>query len=233
VRRLGILSVLLASPLLGGCVVATSTRSSGSSGGIFFLFLPLVVFFLMARMVFGGRRRRTVMRQRQQPEVALSGGEPDVGMIRAELSVLADDVLRLEPQAAIHEGARDDYEAAAHRYRVAQAALDQDHGRVDLVRVQRVVDEATWAMARARAEIEGRRPPAPPAALQQPGPRGEPAVRLDERQRPTYVGSTEPFRAGWFAGGGLLGGLLLGPMLGGWFVQSGDGFDGDADDLRP
>jgi hypothetical protein len=105
---------------------------------------------------------------------------------------------------------------------VAQAALEQHGGRVDLVRLQRVVDEANWAMSRVRAELQGRRPPAPPTALRQPGPHGEPAVRLDERDRPVYVGSREPFRAGWFAGGGLLGGLLLGPMIGGWIVQSGD-----------
>ena len=165
-------------------------------------------------------------------EVAADVAKPDIAMIRAELSVLADDVLRLEPQVAINERARDDYEAAAHRYRVAHAALDQHQSRVDLVRLQRVVDEANWAMARARAELQGRRPPPPPAALRQPGPSGEPAVRLDERERPTYIGSPDPFRSGWFAGGGLLGGLLLGPLLGGWFVRSGEAHGRPDDDVR-
>ena len=143
-------------------------------------------------------------------------------MTRAELSVLADDVMRLEPQIALHPEARDDFEAATHRYRVAQAAVEQAQTSEDLDRVQRVVDEATWAMARARASVDGRPSPAPPPQLQQPGPRGEPAVGVDESDSPTYVGSPAQFRTGWFGGGGLLGGMLFGPLMGGfggWVVR--------------
>ena len=137
-------------------------------------------------------------------------------VLRAELSVLADDVIRLEPQVALNEKSRDDYEAATHRYRVAQAALDYAKEPVDLVRVQRVVDEANWSMARARAILEGRQPPEPPPPLQRPGPHGEPAVGVDDGHQPVYVDSPAAFRSGWFsAGGGLFGGLLLGSMLGG------------------
>jgi hypothetical protein len=148
-------------------------------------------------------------------------------VLRAELSVLADDVLRLEPQVVLNEEARDDFEAAAHRYRVAQAALDYAKEPVDLVRVQRVVDEANWAMSRARAILEGRPPPRPPDVLQHPGSRGEPAVGLDDEERPVYVDSPAAFRSGWFsAGGGLFGGLLLGSVLGGlgggWIVHEHD-----------
>jgi hypothetical protein len=90
------------------------------------------------------------------------------------------------------------------------------------------VDEATYAMARARAIIDGRTPPPPPPVLQRAGTRGEPAVRLDDRMNPTYVGSTAPFRSGWFVGGGgLFGGLLLGSMFGGFEEWT----DSD-DDLR-
>lgn len=64
-----------------------------------------------------------------------SGGGPNLSVLRAELSVLADDVLRLEPQIALHADVRDDYESVTHRYRVAQAALDQSEAAVDLVRV--------------------------------------------------------------------------------------------------
>ena len=132
-------------------------------------------------------------------------------VLRAELSVLADDVIRLEPQVALNDAARDDFETATHRYRVAQAALDYVKEPADLVHVHRVVDEATWSMSRAHAILEGRRLPSPPQSLRRPGPRGEPAVDVDERQRPVYVDSPAPFRSGWFAaGGGLLGELLLG-----------------------
>gem|GEM_PF-3747573 len=217
-----IVSLTLGTPLLGGCVVATSSRSTGGGGGgLFLLFFPVLLLVLMARLMRGGRRTtRPVMDRRSRVQAEAS--EPSLAMIRAELSVLADDVVRLEPQVAIDERARDDYEAAALRYRVASAALDQDADRIDLARVQRVVDEANWSMARARAALQGRPAPAPPASLQRPGPRGEPAVRLDERENPTYDGSDETFRSGWFGGGGLVGGTLLGPMLGGWIIQTGD-----------
>ncbi len=144
--------------------------------------------------------------------------------MRAELSVLADDVIRLEPRVVLNETSRDDYEAATHRYRVAQAALDYAKEPVDLVRVQRVVDEANWSMSRARAILEGRQPPDPPSPLQRPGPHGEPAVGVDDGLQPVYVDSPAAFRSGWFSGGGgLFGGLLLGSMLGGlgggWVVE--------------
>ena len=137
-----------------------------------------------------------------------------------------------EPQVALKEEARDDFEAATHRYRVAQAALDETDAAVDLVRVQRVVDEATWSMARARATLDGRPPPGPPATLQHPGSRGEPAIALDDVERPTYVGSPASYGSGWFGvGGGLFGGLMIGTMLGGfrgWVDEEGGFEDEDA-----
>jgi len=124
---------------------------------------------------------------------------------------------------ALSEAARDDYESATHRYRVAQAALDAGEENLDLIRVQRVVDEAAWSMSRVRAILDGRDPPEPPPTLQRPGPRGEPAVRLDDGAQPVYVDSPAPFRSGWFGtGAGLFGGLLLGPMLGGFGVWGDD-----------
>ena len=206
-------AAMLVTPLLlGGCVVAASSSNDNGGGGAFFLLI--VPFVLLLAMTAMFRRRRP--RRAQYSSAASPSG---VNMLRAELSVLADDVLRLEPQVALHEGARDDYESAAHRYRVAQAALEQGGEQVDLTRVQRVVDEASWAMARVRARIDGREPPAPPSALQRPGTGGEQAVRLNDGAPPVYVGSREPFRSGWFGGGaGLFGGLLLGPMLGGFGV---------------
>jgi hypothetical protein len=232
---LRIVTLLLGVSCLSGCVVAASSNDSGgSSGGWFLLFLPLIVMMLVASMFRRGRRGGD---SRRRLDHAPSDDAGRLQMLRAELSVLADDVLRLEPRVALHEEARDDYEAATHRYKVAQAALDHAAAGLDLARVQRVVDEGTWAMARARALLDGREPPPPPPMLQQPGPRGEPAVQLDH-ERPVYVDSPMPFRSGWFGmGSGFLGGLLLGPMLGGfgggWIEESSpdDGFGVSGDDM--
>jgi hypothetical protein len=241
-RRTAVAALVLCAPVtLSGCVVGT-TRSGDGGGGVAFLFVlfPLLLFGFAASRAFGGRRRRTMPR-RPSRDVSLP-------ILRGELSVLADDVMRLEPQVVLNDAARDDYDAAAHRYRVAQAALDHSDEPVDLVRVQRVVDEASWLMSRARAILEGRRPPAPPERLRRTGHHGEPAIRLDDRDAPAYVGSPAPFRSGWFGGGaGLFGGLLLGSMLGGfggWVAHDsvdelddeiddegyGDGYDTSSDD---
>ncbi len=165
-------------------------------------------------------------------------GEDALHMIRAELSVLADDVIRLENDVVLHDAARFDYESATHRYRVAQAALERftPNGLIDLTRVQRLVDEASWSMSRAKAIVQGYPAPEPPPNLQHPGPRGEPAVRIDEDDRPAYVGAPITFQSEWFSAGGLLGGLMMGSALGslgGWAGQeSSDGiaWDGYGED---
>jgi hypothetical protein len=215
-------AVVAAGQLLTGCVVAAGSSSGGSGGSssFFFLFLPLALVLLVA----GLARRRLRPSRRRPGSVSERGGTTNEQVLRAELSVLADDVIRLEPRVALNEMARDDYEAATHRYRVAQAALDYTEEPVDLMRVQRVVDEANWSMSRARAILEGRRPPGPPPPLQRPGRRGEPAVGVDNGHQPVYVDSPAAFRSGWFGGGGgLFGGLLLGSMFGGlgagWVVE--------------
>jgi hypothetical protein len=104
-------------------------------------------------------------------------------MLGSELSVLTDDVLRLEPLVVLKPEARGDFDAALLRYRVATAALGHVEAPVDLMRVQRMVDEATWSMARARAILDDRPLPAPPMRLQRPGQRGEPAVDVDGDHR--------------------------------------------------
>ena len=228
-------SILAAGVVLHGCVVATSTNSDDGGGGVgfFFLLIPVLFLVLIARSLRSGRpRRRRSSRQDREAQVARTAG--DQRMIRAELSVLADDVLRLESQIALHDAARNDYESAVHRYRVAQAALDRSGGEaeVDPARLQRVVDEAMWSMARAKAVIGGYPPPAPPPQLQNPGPSGEPAVRLTDDDRPMYVDTPVSFRSGWF-GGGLLGGLMMGPLLGGfggWIVDDSSEGGGDPTD---
>jgi predicted lipid-binding transport protein (Tim44 family) len=221
VKRTGVwVSPALASApalALTGCVVATSGDTDGNGGAFIMLLLPLIlVFAFMTLRRIGRRGPRSRAAQNSRPSTA---------MLRAELSVLADDIMRFEPRVTMNPAAGDDFDSATHRYRVAQAAMDEAPDDIDLVRVQRVVDEATWSMARARAIVEGRTPPQPPARLQRPGHHGEPAIGLDDGHHPTYVGSNAPYQSGWFAvGGGLFGGLLLGTMLGeygGWVTDDG------------
>lgn len=227
-KRSGIrvLAAVAAAQLLTACVVATSSSGNGSGSSFFLLLLPLALLVLVIRLARRGSRA-----SRGRPQSFAGHGDTiNEQVLRAELSVLADDVIRLESQVALNEKARDDYEAATHRYRVAQAALDHAEEAVDLVRVQRVVDEANWSMSRARAVLSGRTPPDPPAPLQHPGPRGEPAIGVDAGHHPVYLDSPAPFRSGWFsAGGGLFGGLLLGSMLGGAWVLEDHVDDVDVD----
>jgi len=126
----------------------------------------LVAFALVLVMTSRGRRRRSRGRPRA---VGYDEDRTNAHMLRAELSVLADDVIRLEPRVALQEAAREDYETASHRYRVAQAALDYAKDPVDLMRVQRLVDEATWSMSRARAIVEGRPLPRRPVGSRASG----------------------------------------------------------------
>ena len=230
-RSLKFFAVLIgATQVLSGCVVAGGYSSNDGGSGFFFL-LPLLMFVFVAYAITRMGRQRDRSRNPGRQE------QMNPQMTRAELSVLADDVLRLEPQIALHPEAREDFDAATHRYRVAQAAIEQAQSADDLLRVRRVVDEASWSMSRARALVDGRPLPAPPPQLQRPGPRGEPAVAVDDRDAPTYVGSPAPFRSGWF-GGGLLGGMFFGPMIGGfgsWVLddeEADDGENADYDD-RP
>ena len=210
---------------------------AGDGGGGSSWVLPLVLAggagaagLLVLR---GSRRRRAEAAERARAE------EADRQLLRAEISVLADDVVRLEPEVQLHPDARTDFDAAVSRYRAAEAALDYTDSPVDLVRVGRVVAEARYSMDRARAIVEGRPPPPPPADLQQPGAHGEPAITLDAEHQPAYVGHPGGFAGGgWFGGSsGLFTGLLLGSFLsggfGGWgggttiINESGDGGDGD------
>jgi len=219
---------------LSGCVVASSSSSTnGSVGGSFFLlFVPFALVAAAFAMASSGRRRRSL-------RSAVDDGDTErvnPQLLRAELSVLADDVLRLEPLVVMKDDARSDFDAATYRYRVAQAAMEYTDAPVDLVRVQRVVDEASYSMSRVRAILEDRRPPDPPTTLRSPGLRGEPAIVLDEGDRPSYEGSSASFSAGWFGGGGgLISGLLLGSVMGGfggWIVEDADD-DSEPDGRTP
>ena len=199
----------------------TGDRTSEDDGGGSGLVpLGLLVAGGAGVAVWSSRRRNRRLEAERAERAA------QLQMLRAELSIVADDVLRLEDDVVLHPDARDDYEAAVERHRIAAAALESAEP-VDPVRVERVVAEARYAMARARAIIDGRQPPAPPDELRQPGRHHEPPLDLDEQGAPVYAGG-QPFYGGggWFGGGmgsGLFGGLLLGSMLGGPFGWGGWG----------
>jgi hypothetical protein len=202
------------SPSAGAPSVRSQERDTASP-------LPLLLLGGGAIGAVALMRRRGGRTRRAEAKAA---SDADRQLLRAELAVLADDVLRLEPDVKLHAAARDDYEAGVARYRAAEAALDYADDEVDLVRVERVVREAQYAMSRARAIVDGREPPAPPADLLQRGRHDEPPLDVDDRGQPVYVGHPGGFYGGggWFGGGGgLLTGLLLGGMFGGGFGHGG------------
>ena len=183
----------------------------GSSSG-------LTGILLLGALAAGGfllwsRGKGQQRRQQERKEL-----EADRQLLQAELSVLGSDVMELEPHVTVHPDARADYDAGVTRYRSAQAALEYADDQVDLVRVERVIDEGRYAMDRARAVIAGREPPPPPEKLTQRGRHDEPPLELDDRGQPVYAGygGMPWYGGGWFGGGGnLLTGLMLGSMLGG------------------
>ncbi len=233
--------------LVGGAVAADESGSGGSESGDgdggsgTSIWLPILL--VVGAAAIGYWVWRNSKRRQAQAEEQARAEAADRQLLQAELSVLADDVVRLEPEVELHPAAQSDYNAAVSRYRAAQAALEYADEPVDLVRVQRVVAEANYSMDRVRAIVQGREPPSPPTDLQSVGPHGEPAVTLDDDRQPSYVGYPGGYQGGWFGGtgGGLFSGLLLGSLLaggfGGWgygghttiINEGGDGGDGGGD----
>ena len=200
-----------------------------SGGGGSGLGVPLLLIgggvggYLLYR---NGKRRRA---ERVQLEGARQA-------LHADLKVLADDVLSLEPEVQIHEEARADYDAGVSRFRWAEAAVPAIDSPDDIPRVERGLAEGHYAMARARAIVRGQEPPAPPPELQHEGSHGEPAVVIRDRE-PAYAG----YDGGWYGGGffggnGLFTGILLGSMFGGmgggwgWGGSGGDDTERYTDD---
>jgi hypothetical protein len=190
-----------------------------------------VVLVVLAVAVVGGllwlvvRRRR---REEARRQAALQARED----LRPSLTVLAEDVLALEPAVALHEEARADYEEAVRRYRWAENAIGQVDTMGEAGRVQRVLDEGHYAMARARAVTQGRTPPPPPPELTVPGPNQEPPVVVGDDGVPGYMGYGGGWYGGGWFGGDLLTGLAIGSILSGpgWGWGGGSGWGGDGGD---
>lgn len=182
---------------------ATGGEDEGASSGPWWL--VLLGFDGVGAFFWQRKRRRDQEARRRKTEA-------DRQMLRAELSVLGDDVMALESEVTTHPDARPDYDAGVSRYRSGQAALEYASADVDFVRVGRVVIEGRYAMNRARARVEGREPPPPPEELRAPGRHNEPALDVDERGEPVYAGGTPFYGGGWYGGGG--GGLFTGTLAG-------------------
>jgi hypothetical protein len=212
-----------------GPVATTDAGSEGAEeerGTSPVLLIVLVVAVVGGLLWLSVRRRRREEARRRE---ALQARED----LRPSLTVLADDVLALEPTIALHEEARADYEEAVRRYRWAEAAIGQVDTLAEARRVQRVLDEGHYAMARARAVTQGRPAPPPPPELTVPGPNREPPVVVDADGVPGYAG----WGGGWYGGGGwfggdLLTGLAIGSILSGpgWGWGGGWGYGGDGGD---
>ena len=80
-----------------------------------------------------------------------------------DLLALADDIRELDLEIELpgaNAEARDDYERALDRYEEADRALDRARRPEDLERVSAAVEEGRFAMASAKARLEGRELPA-------------------------------------------------------------------------
>ncbi len=130
----------------GSSPVSSSNESSGGGGS--------AVAVVLVALVLGGvfLLFRSGAKRRKQEARVLAGDKAD---LQAELSVLADDVMRLEPEVSLHPEARDDYEAGVARYKWALAAVDSIDSIDDPPRVRRGMAEATYAMARAAGVGQG------------------------------------------------------------------------------
>ena len=189
---------------------------------------------LLALLGLGGggfllwRKRRKAQEQVRRQRDIVEARES----LRPDLQVLSDDVLALENDVTTHPEARDDYEAGVTRYRWAQAALDQVNTEADVEKVRRVLAEGNYAMARARARIQGYEPPPPPPELSEPGRNQEPPVVIQQNGQLGYAnyggfGGGPFYGGGWF-GSDLLTGVMLGSTLGGFGGFGGFGGGGYA-----
>lgn len=200
----------------GGTIGRDRQTEEGSGAGV--VLLGLLGLGGVAAWIVSRRRRRA----REAAIVSRREG------LRPYLQMLGDDVMQLEAEVTLKPDARDEYDAAVSRFRAGSAGLDQVRTDADLDRVERVIAEGNYAMARARAVMDGRQPPAPPPELAQPGRQNEPPIVIEDG-RPAYgYGGGWYGGGGWFDGGGLLTGLMIGGMLGGGGFGWGGGWGAGA-----
>jgi hypothetical protein len=168
----------------GGMAARPGSRTAPSAGGSP---LPFLLLAAGGMALFAITRGRAPGRSRSARRTSEAEFNADVQLLRAELSVLADDVIRLEPEVVTNPAARQDYEAATTRFRAATAALDYANEPLDLVRVERVVREAEYAMSPPRTSVVAAATRSPPSTSTA---RGDPCTWAAAAARSTAVGGS-------------------------------------------
>ena len=131
----------------------------------------------------GSQRRKAEAAERARAE------EADRQMLRAELSVLADDVVRHETEVQLHPEAQADYDAAVNRYRAARggAGLRRRAGRPGARRARGGRGRATRWTGPGRSSTAAS-PPHRRGAAASPGDTASRPSRSTNERQPAYVG---------------------------------------------
>ena len=146
-RREGVAATLLAFVDLA----AESQREPEGAGTGAFL-VPLLAVGAIGFFLF--RRRRRHREETELAEVKAAAQE--------DLLALADDIRALDLDVEMpgtSTEARDDYARALSAYERADAALDRARRPEELEPVSAAIEEGRFAMASAKARLEGRPPP--------------------------------------------------------------------------
>lgn len=230
---------------LVGIAVVGSLVFFGPLAPIILVFLaPFLLIGLVVALASARRSRQQIPGPDWEYERELEPPREFEEVRRAaqeDLLALADDIraldLDVEMPGANPEGKRDYAEALA-LYERAAKAFDRAQAPEDLEAVSGALEAGRFAMASAKARLEGREPPE----------RAADAIRIEEGQEPLtrevlVRGQRRPYWdapayygpwAGGFFGGfgpGLLPALFVGSLLGGGFGFGGPVFfdDGPGD----
>src|SRR5215207_7657126 len=136
-----------------GTAVATPGGDGGGGGGWFPIALGILVVGGGAFAISRGRRR-----QKEQQERFREAHDT----VRGDVVELGDEIRALDldvQMPGVDERARADYETALGAYERASAAVDRARTPRDLEPVGQDAEEGRYAMASARARLEGREPP--------------------------------------------------------------------------
>ena len=130
-------------------------ESSGEGGGFpgFGVFLVIVLLFAGGAFLLSQRRRRK--REQQELEEVREAALDDLVALGDDLRALDLDV----EMPGADPAAKRDYERALAAYEAATGALDRARRLEDLREVTSSLEEGRYAMASAKARLDGREPP--------------------------------------------------------------------------
>jgi hypothetical protein len=139
-----------------GAGPAGDQGGDGGGGGF-----PVVLLVLLgaplAVLLFMRRRRR-----KQEEEQARAELEEVKQVAREDLVALGEDIRALDLDVQMpgaDADAKRHYDQAVERYTEAEEALDRARRPEDIEPVSSALEEGRWAMAAAKAELAGERPP--------------------------------------------------------------------------